>query len=835
MSRLSPTALLGLFLRTALRRFANRYLLAVRRMNEAGAARKSRSTGDRDATAHRQQMRLREWLSSGVLTMLVLSGIAIGIVMSFLNASTRARTEVELHSAVIPLQDYVKLERHDKMYGVDKTRDPKTFPALELARDGGDDARNLLVAHYDAHGLAGFRPAERAAPWRSEAAWMAPETRALWFRVAGLLAGGAALYVLASGLGLLNKNLNSAEPQLLWLFDFPVPRTWLFAAKVVETAFDNIGSLLTAILPGALIWQAGAGWTTVVVGGLGFGLLMSINVAAMRVLTEVYLLKNFKRRARGVIAGFLTIVSMLLMMVIFYGGQSPQLARCLLWLSAMLPSAFWWNPLMLGLGSDPGALTHPLGLWGLALVITVIFTVACVLAAAGLTRGGFEPTGESVARGLEPMVASPEGKRWLTPLIRRELLRLRRQPSVLVQMIGAPALMFLMQYLVSGGSMVRHMAGSADALATSIYGISVYLVLTSGMAALTQEIKCVVFMLALPRSLADAFRAAARLTGSVAIGMALVLGGVAVVAWPEYAPRWLPRLPFMLIFLWWLAELLRGIQLLGLSILSDTRVTLTTRSTYLTLILAGSAGHAVFQGNLWTLTVMAALIGLLNLSVWQKVRAELPYLTEPVLAPPPRLHLMHGMQAIFFFFVGQNMVAAISLAAGLPIGQAVVLGYGVSGLVAGSLTVWLLARDKVKWRPQAKGPVGAALAGAGLGWAATVLMGWAWLTFLRKHGDLPAGLDLGRVWLVALAVLAAPVVEEILFRGLVYQGLRQTLTPLRAALLSSVLFTIVHPELSAPGVFLLAMVNAVLLERTGRLWPGILVHAGYNAVILTLQ
>ena len=836
MARPSAISLLGLFLRTALRRFANRYLLGLQRMRDARAARKGRSKATRVATAHRQQGKLRGLLNAGVMAALILGFIIFQMFQSFHQATALARAEVEIHGDVIPLKDYRMLENYDGMRRDSFTHVRNDFPDLERNPLGaGKDTRDLLAAHYETYGMAGFRPAVRIAPWRGEAAWMTDETRAEWLRIAGLLACCAGIYVLTSGLGLLNKNLNSAEPALLWLFDFPVPRTSLFAAKVVETAFDNIGSILTGLLPGAMIWQAGAGLATAIAGGIGFGLLISINTAALRVVAEVWLLQNLRRRARGVLAGFLTIISVVMMLVIFYGGQSPQLLRGLLWLAVRLPAACWWNPLTLGLGADPGALAWPLESWCIGLLETVAFTSLCVLGAARLTRGGFEPAGESVARVVVPLAAGSGGKSWLSPLIRRELLRLRRQPSVLVQMIAAPALMFLMQYFQNGGFVVRKLAGNPDALATSIYGFSVYLVITSGMSALTQEIKCVVFMLSLPRSLAESFRAAARLAGGVAIGLTLVLSATALAVWPEYARGLLPRLPFILIYLWWLAEMLRGIQLLGLSILSDTRVTLTARSNYLTLILAGCAGHAVYQGNLWTLTVMAALIGMLNLSVWQKVRADLPYLTEPVEDPPPRLHLMHGMQALFFFFVGQGVVAGVSLAAGAPPGQAVVLGYVVSGGIVSALTLWMLARDKVAWRPRPHGTLTSALGGAGVGWALTVLMGWGWLTVLRSYGKVPAGMALDAGWIIALAVIAAPVVEEIIFRGLVYQGLRKTLTPLGAALLSSVLFTIVHPGLSAPCVFLLAMVNAVLLERTGRLWPCMLVHAGYNAVVVALQ
>ena len=836
MNRPSPAALLGLFLRTALRRFGNRYLLGLRKMRDARAARKGRHKGAREATAHRQQGKLRGLIYAGGLATLILWFIVFQMFHSFRQATTLARSEVEIHNAVIPLKDYCLLDRHDKMLHVGGGQGRQAFPYLErMPLSNSEGTRAILETHYLTYGMAGFRPAVWSAPWRDEVAWMEPDTRALWFRAAGLLASCAALYVLASGLGLLNKNLNSAEPTLLWLFDFPVSRGWLFSAKVVETAFDNIGSLLTGLLPGAMIWQAGAPLPTAIAGGIGFGLLLSINIAALRVLTEIFLLQRLRRRLRGALAGFLTILGVVMMLVIFYGGQSPPPLRGLLWLAAHLPAAFWWNPLTLGLGSDPAALANPLATWCFGLLVTIGFTTACVLGAARLTRGGFEPAGESAARVAAPLVEHATGKPWLSPLLRRELLRLRRQPSVLVQMIAAPAVMLLMQYFQNGGFIVHNLAGSPDALATSIYGFSVYLVITSGMSALTQEIKCVVFMLSLPRSLAESFRAAARLAGSVAIGLALVLTVTAVGVWPGYAPGLLPRLPFILLYLWWLAEMLRGIQLLGLSILSDTRVSLTARSNYLTLILAACAGHAVYQGNLWTLTVMAALIGMLNFSVWQKVRADLPYLTEPVEDPPPRLHLMHGMQALFFFFVGQGLVAQVSLVAGMTLGQAVVLGYGVSGVIVSTITLWMLSRDKVVWLPQAKGSLRYALGVAGAGWALAVLMGWGWLTLLRSRGQLPAGMALGVPWTIALAVVAAPVVEEIIFRGWVYQGLRQTLTPLRATLLSSVLFTIVHPGLSAPCVFLLAMVNAILLERTGRLWPCMLVHAGYNAVIVALQ
>lgn len=96
------------------------------------------------------------------------------------------------------------------------------------------------------------------------------------------------------------------------------------------------------------------------------------------------------------------------------------------------------------------------------------------------------------------------------------------------------------------------------------------------------------------------------------------------------------------------------------------------------------------------------------------------------------------------------------------------------------------------------------------------------------------------VVVVALAAVAvAPVVEELLFRGLVLRGLMLRLGFWPAAVVSSALFGLLHaqglsvealPLVVATGVFGVGL--CVLARRTGRLGPGILVHALRNAVAI---
>ncbi|MEK7867339.1 MAG: type II CAAX endopeptidase family protein [Planctomycetota bacterium] len=91
------------------------------------------------------------------------------------------------------------------------------------------------------------------------------------------------------------------------------------------------------------------------------------------------------------------------------------------------------------------------------------------------------------------------------------------------------------------------------------------------------------------------------------------------------------------------------------------------------------------------------------------------------------------------------------------------------------------------------------------------------------------------MWLIALAVAAAPLFEEFLFRGLLYQGLRRSFRPWVAVATSATIFAIVHPPVSALPVFVLGVATALAFDRTRLLLAPMVAHAVYNAAVLGLQ
>jgi membrane protease YdiL (CAAX protease family) len=133
------------------------------------------------------------------------------------------------------------------------------------------------------------------------------------------------------------------------------------------------------------------------------------------------------------------------------------------------------------------------------------------------------------------------------------------------------------------------------------------------------------------------------------------------------------------------------------------------------------------------------------------------------------------------------------------------------------------------------------LLAAAVGLAAPLLGGW--LTQLLAHGhavsqdirQLGAGTPLAwRMPLVLVVVGLGPVVEELLFRGVLLSALLQRWQLGWAVAISSLMFALVHlPGLqwqwfALPDLLLLALALAWLRLRSGSIWPAVLAHGINN-------
>ncbi|MCW2708631.1 MAG: Conserved rane protein of unknown function [Frankiales bacterium] len=196
--------------------------------------------------------------------------------------------------------------------------------------------------------------------------------------------------------------------------------------------------------------------------------------------------------------------------------------------------------------------------------------------------------------------------------------------------------------------------------------------------------------------------------------------------------------------------------------------------------------------------------------------------------------------------------------AGLPPGLTSVLGEGAAGVLTLLCCLPLVRRSRgwsdavglstPRWSDV---PLAARWFGAQIvGRIAVAVVALAALPSLRHGGRLSnlSGLTHQPALQVALlavsAVLIAPLIEEVGFRGLWLRTMMPQVGFWPAAIASSLLFGVLHAHegadparaaLIAGTTAVFGLLQAMLVRRTGRLAPAILVHTVVNAVALAVM
>jgi len=82
----------------------------------------------------------------------------------------------------------------------------------------------------------------------------------------------------------------------------------------------------------------------------------------------------------------------------------------------------------------------------------------------------------------------------------------------------------------------------------------------------------------------------------------------------------------------------------------------------------------------------------------------------------------------------------------------------------------------------------------------------------------------------------APIIEEIIFRGLVLNELKKVVPACPAIILQAIIFGIYHMN-PLQGVYasLLGIVLGIAAEKTGSIWTPILIHISFNSISTLLS
>lgn len=91
-------------------------------------------------------------------------------------------------------------------------------------------------------------------------------------------------------------------------------------------------------------------------------------------------------------------------------------------------------------------------------------------------------------------------------------------------------------------------------------------------------------------------------------------------------------------------------------------------------------------------------------------------------------------------------------------------------------------------------------------------------------------------WSVLMLAILAPVLEEILFRGILLEAVREKYSSGRAIVVSALMFGVIHiiPQ-QVVNAFVIGLILGFIYVRTDSLWPVIIIHALNNAMAYVIM
>ncbi|OEZ89234.1 CAAX amino terminal protease self- immunity [Janthinobacterium sp. HH106] len=626
--------------------------------------------------------------------------------------------------------------------------------------------------------------------------------------------------LLPLGMGELSK----PDWDLEWLVTLPVDKGTLLWARVLERTLVNPLGLLV-LWPGTtmIAWYSGQGWFSPLSGLFACLLLLAL-AAMLRTLIDTGLRLSLSPAQLRNLQALLSVAGLFPMyMGMSFGMGTGGFAHA--WAAAM-PAWTGWTA--------PGLLVSLLNARGAAAALPAVLLLAqCLcLMLLGMAllrrqlRHGVVGAGQREA-GRKRSPANQSAGKWRarpgTVIQRRELTLLLRDRNFLVQTLLLPLLILGGQALFSGQARDLHeLLSSPVLLASTGFFLGTYVLMMSAFQTLNKEGGALWLLYTFPVAVDQALRQKAQLWAALALLYPLILFSAAL-AWQD-AWRW-DMAGLMLLALAGIPLYSAIAVALGVfasdPLATEAAVKIRPAYTYLYLLLTGLYIVALAAGSLAQQLVFVVLTAALAVALWQKARDEVPYLLDPSASPPARVTAADGLIAAMLFFILQILLLIL-----------------LKDKVAGVLTYVLLRL--VYWRSKTAGvprmtrgrhPWRWGTAGA----AVSALCGIACTLVLQAPAAAAGGSSWDSLWLLALGVLAAPLCEEFIFRGLLQGGLRRSLPAWQAIGTGAALFAMMHPPSAMLPAFVLGLCAGLAYERSGALLAPMLVHAGYNAALLAYQ
>ena len=722
-----------------------------------------------------------------------------------------------------------------------------------LAGPFGDrlQAEQKVRRAYLAGGLDAFYrvPDREGNPLAAARAWADPPRRHALTNAFGLVLTGLVLMLLFRSFAAANLDLATPQWSVEWFFTFPIPAGAIFAARLGQLTLLNAFSWLTVFpLMTLVCFSAGFGlWAPA--PALGVTLAVNAVVASVQVVGETWMRRHLSRGRLNNVVGLCTILQMLFFIATMAVAATPEATRWLVAAAQRLPVAARYLPTFLPMGlcrPDTSAWPVALGMPAVALAMPLAAAALC----HRLVRGGLIAQSGTYA-GRRGRQTRPARAGMLRGILGKELLLLARDRSFLAQTIILPVVLCLFQVLLNP-ALFRAAADDLQHATAVAFGTGAYVVLISGARLLVGEVRSGWLLYTLPQRLDKLLFRKVVLWAGFGTAFATIVWLLLAMRHGRPGPMDALNAAIAIAGVGIFGCVSAGLSALGTDATME-RPRVGPSIVYLNMLLGGVYISAVYAPSVWQKSVIVALFILVACAVWQKVRDRLPYLLDPTELPPPALGLSDALIAVFAFFATQSLLLVLLLQVPISLGAVLAISYAAAAVIVGGLSLLIFWRRRVPdllvqlglrrppdhpgrapWAAAAlRGLACGALVGVvGIGYLIAVQR----VDWLRQMADksplVQIGEAGGHAWIVLLAVLGAPPLEEFLFRGLLFRGLSRSARPAVAVVASAAVFAAVHSPVSFVPVFCLGVAAALSFRATGLLIAPIIAHMTYNTVVM---
>jgi ABC-2 type transport system permease protein len=640
--------------------------------------------------------------------------------------------------------------------------------------------------------------------------------------------------------------LAKSDWDLEWLVTLPIRSDTLLWARILERSIVQPSGVLSLGTAGMIIaWCSGFRWLAPFAGLLAAWPLLVLGALA-RTLLDTGLRLHLRPAQLRNLHAVLAVVSIVTMYLAFSFGL-PNKADFMIGIAASMPHWLLHTPVGLAVLALNERGADQVIYWALLFAETGLITWLGVrLLRAQLRHGVVSGSSRETARGSAraPVpVPSPPGSIRLGPVQLRELTLLSRDRSFMVQSLVLPLLIVAGQIFLGSSGVATDMWVNPNVLASVAFGLAAYSLSMSAFQTLNTEGHALWLLYTFPRSIEGVLRDKAGLWGVMTLAYPVVLFGIGAVLTPALDWNFFGAMATALLGIPIYAFIAVALGVFGSNPLEQQQSQKVKPAyVYLYMVLSALYVYAIVTPDLAQRLIFMVLTVLLAFALWQKARDRLPYLLDPDASPPPRVSVSDGLIAAMVFFVLQAVTAIMIVGRGGRVhGAAVMVAFSIAGALTYVLMRWVYARAKTQGVPQifpARTRDSLLAIGVGL---ATGSVALGYLYFIDAAGILDEALraqqslvNLGW-WILPLALIAAPLFEEFIFRGLIFGGLRRSFPAAPAMLASAAVFAIMHPSISIVPVFLFGVGAAWLYERTRTLWAPMLAHATYNACAVGAQ